>query len=155
VHQPLSRTNGPDVGLEDPEIALRGESVKTLGKGAHELRLHVAGRVWNRRRRQALASDRAPAGGEMVRDVRDQRSPNLKREVVPAEAAGVRMAAQVITIAVAISEVESPDECQLVVDDHELLVVAVDQMLAPIERDLHARAGPEVVTVTADVPAIR
>ena len=64
----------------------------------------------------------------------DDRAAEDGRDVVPAEASPRRMPGAVETVAREIREVDAAHERQLVVDDHELLVMAVQRPLVRVER---------------------
>jgi hypothetical protein len=74
---------------------------------------------------------------------------------VPTQPAAHRMITGVETIAGQRSQVDTPDERDLVVDDHQLLMVAVHRPLARIERALHARAPGQLVAYAAHRGACR
>ena len=63
--------------------------------------------------------------------------------VVPAQAAAHLMVAAVEAVAAERGDVDAADERDLVVDDHELLVVAVHRALVGVERAVHARSAHE------------
>ena len=67
----------------------------------------------------------------MLGDVGDDRAAQARAGVVPAEAPARGMRARVPAVAAEVGEVDAADEGDLVVDDHELLVVAVQGRSCP------------------------
>ena len=62
---------------------------------------------------------------------------------MPTEASARRVARSVETVAGEVGEVDATDECQLVVDDDELLVVTVHRALVRVQRADDLVAGAE------------
>ena len=83
---------------------------------------------------QSLAGDLAPAQDEVPRHVGDGRSSDDGRDVVPAEAPARGMTRPVEPVAGEIGEIDAAHERQLVVDDDELLVMAMQRPLVRVER---------------------
>ena len=90
----------------------------------------------------------------MIGDVCDGRAADPGRRVVPAERIARRMLVRVEPVAVVRGQVDAADEGELAVDDHELLVMAVERPLARVERDLHTRALRECVTNRTHFPPV-
>ena len=85
-----------------------------------------------RRAVERLAADRPPALSEVVVDVAHRGSPDSRADVVPAEAPAGRMVGGVVAVAGVVGDVEASDERDFAVDDHGLLVVAVERVLARV-----------------------
>src|SRR4051812_7112547 len=68
---------------------------------------------------------RAPARGEVRGDVGARRAAEARARVVPAEPAARRVRVRVVAVASELGEVDATHERDLLVDDHELLVMAV------------------------------
>jgi hypothetical protein len=73
--------------------------------------------------------------------------------VVPAEAAAARVLARIEPVARQVGQVDPADERDLVVDDDELLVMAVERPLLRVERHRDARAIYELVPCPTNLPA--
>ena len=126
VDQVLGAAQRAGVGLEDRELAAGEHAVGALGDGADELHGRVALRRHGLGELERLAADGLPAQREVGGDVarrsglgagstrRASRSPLL-----------VRVLVGVVAVAGERGQVDPADERELVVDDHELLVVAV------------------------------
>ena len=69
---------------------------------------------------------------------------------MPAETAAHRMITGVETIAAERGQVDAPDERDLAVDDHQLLVVAMHRPLVRIKRALHAGAAGQLLAHAPD-----
>jgi hypothetical protein len=86
-----------------------------------------------------------PAHEEVPRDVGHDRPLEPDGGVVPAEPVAARVSARVEPVAPEAGQVDPPDECDLVVHDDELLVVAVERTLARVERHRDPGAAGELV----------
>jgi hypothetical protein len=71
----------------------------------------------------------------------DNRAPDERGCVVPAERGAPRMHARVVAIAVEARQVDPADARNAVVDHDELLMVAVERPLLGVERHVHAGAA--------------
>ena len=152
VDQPLGCAQGAEVGGEDGELARGQRVVDVLGHRAGELDLHVAsGRVARAERGQDCARDLAPAHAEVRRDLRDDRALDERAGVVPAERAAVRMPGRVEAVACEIRQVDPSDEGSRVVDDHELLVMAVHRPFPTICGDVHPGDAREPIELRPDI----
>jgi hypothetical protein len=89
----------------------------------------------------------------VVGDVRDDRPLEPHRRVVPAELPARRVAGRVEAVAGVRREVDPADEGDAVVEDDELLVVAVHGPLPRVEADPDPRSALERVAQAAHVPA--
>ena len=119
--------------------------VDLLRDRAYELQLDVARRlrrtarasrspVTSRQRAAKCAATSATAGPV-----------DAARRVVPAEPAAHRVLAGVVAIAAERGDVDTADERDLAVDDHELLVMAVHRTLMRVELAAHARSSRDLV----------
>ena len=98
--------------------------------------------------------DGLPAQREVGGDVAHDRPAQLGGGVVPADPVGlVRVAAGVVAVAGQRGQVDAADERDLVVDDHELLVVAVHHAAVRVELALDLRALHERVALGLDEAA--
>jgi hypothetical protein len=102
-------------------------------------------------RGQVLAGNRGPAHVEVLRDVGDDRAAQPRPGVVPAEAAASGVLRRVPAIAAQVGEIDAADEGDLVVDHDELLVVAVQEALAIVERDADIGVARELPRVGSDL----
>ena len=91
----------------------------------------------------------------MVGDVGDRRAAQPDRGVVPAQWATRRVVGAVVPVAFERGEVDAAHERQLAVDDDDLLVVAVHEVLAVVQRTLHRAVADELVTRLLDHGARR
>ena len=108
------------------------------------------------RQRQRLAGGRLPAQREVGGDVAHDRPFQQRAGVVPADLLLlVRVLVGVVAVAGQRREVDAADERQLVVDDHELLVVAVHHPRAAVELALDLRAAHEPLARGLDLAAAR
>jgi hypothetical protein len=136
-------------------MALGGEVVDPLGDGSHELGLDVARGGRHRDFRQGLALHLLPALSEVPRHVGHDRPPELRRRVVPRVAVADPVDRGVVAIAVQGGEVDAADEGHLVVDDHELLVVAVHRALLRVQCAADPSSAQELGARGPDVAAVR
>src|SRR4051794_37938075 len=90
----------------------------------------------------------------MVGDIGNGRAAHECTGVVPADRAPWQMVTRVESVAFESSEVEAADRRQLVVDDHELLVMAVHRPLAGVECVTDARAAYEPVECLPHLTAV-
>jgi hypothetical protein len=74
---------------------------------------------------------------------------------VPAEPVAARVVVRIQPVAAQGGQVDPAHERRLVVDDDELLVVAVERALSRVERHRDARAAGELVTRLPHFAAIR
>ena len=134
-----------DVGLEHRELAARQHAVGALGHGADELHGRVAG--GRRCPRAARSAWPAVASQRRAKCAATSRTIGPRRQagrVVPADLVRlVRVLVGVVAVAGQRGQVDAADERQLVVDDHELLVVAVHHPRAGVELALDLRAAHE------------
>ena len=122
------------------------------GHGPYELHRETAARgLLGLDGRERLARHLVPAHAEVCRHLLHDRSGDERRGVVPAERAAVRMARRVQAIAREVGEVDAADEGALVVDDHELLVVAVHRPLAAVRSDPDSGVTPEPRQLGVDI----
>ena len=149
-----SRVERARVRLEDPKLAARNGGVDPLRNRPHELQNGVARRRLCARRRQRLAGDLVPAQTEVLGDVRDDRTAKEQRGVVPADGAARDVLVRVPAVAGVVGEIDAADERDAIVDDHELLVVAVHRPLLRVRREADARAELERVPDALDVIAV-
>ena len=96
-----------------------------------------------------------PASVEVPRDVGDDRTLEPQRGVVPAEPFAARVVVRVQPVAGQGGQVDPAHERRLVVDDDELLVVAVERALSRVERHRDARAAGELLARLPHLAAIR
>ena len=96
-----------------------------------------------------------PARVEVARDVADDRAFEPHRRVVPAEPVAGRVIVRVEPVSRQRSQVDPADERGLVVDDDQLLVVAVERPLPRVERHRDARAAGELVARLPHLSAVR
>ena len=94
---------------------------------------------------QRIAADLAPPEPEVRADVGDDRAFEPEARVVPAEPVARRMDAVIESLPAERRQVDAADERNAVVDDHELLVVAVHGALLRVERHRDSRPGDELV----------
>ncbi len=90
----------------------------------------------------------------MLGDVGDDRAFEPNARVVPAHAPARPVVAVVESPAGERREVDAADEGDAVVDDHELLVVAVHRPLLRVEPGLDARSGDELVAHRTHLAAV-
>ena len=127
-----------------------------LGHRAHELRLHSPfDRSGPARVRRRVVRELAPAQEEVRSDVGDERALEPEARVVPAERVARRMLAAVEPLSFEGGQVDAADERDVVVDDDELLVVAVHRPLVRVERHRDARAADELVAHPPHLAAVR
>ena len=106
--------------------------------------------------RQRLARGRLPAQREVRGDVAHDRAAQQAGRVVPADLLLlVRVLGGVVAVAGQRRQVDAADERDLVVDDHELLVVAVHHPRARVELALDLRAAHEPLARGLDLGAAR
>ena len=96
-----------------------------------------------------------PAAGEVLCDICHRRAAHFGGNVVPAEATAHGMVARVETVASEGRQVDAPDERNLSVHDHELLVMTVHGALARVQGALHARTADELLSFTSHPPPRR
>src|SRR5436305_8161140 len=90
----------------------------------------------------------------MARDIRDDGAFESKARVMPADAVAPRMVTRIEPVAAEGRQVEAADVGDAVVDDHELLVVAVHRPLARVELHLDTRPRRELVADPANLAAV-
>ena len=132
VDEALGAGDRANVALEDPVLAVRDRVVHAVGDRPHDLDRVLAGVGRGRRAVQRLPGQLAPAQREVIVDVGDRGAAQARPDVVPAEPAPRRVVARVEPVAGVVGHVDSADERELAVDDHGLLVVAVERMLAGV-----------------------
>ena len=93
----------------------------------------------------ASCVDGLPAQREVGGDVADDRAAQARARVVPADALAVRVLARVVAVAGQRGQVDPADERDLVVDDHDLLVVAVHLAPVGVQHALDPGAAHELV----------
>ena len=93
-----------------------------------------------RDRFQPLSGDGLPAERRVLSHVRDDRTPQLGGQVVPPHLLAQRVGGQIEAICGDVGEIQSTHERDLVVDDHDLLVVGVQRTLPRIEHTADTRA---------------
>ena len=91
----------------------------------------------------------------MLGDVGDDRAFEAKGRVVPADAGTRLVRIRVATVACQVGQVDPPDVGDAVVDEHELLVMAVQRPFLGVEVHLDARAVRQLVAQLADLPPVR
>ena len=133
VDQVLRASERPAVLGEDRELAVGQEAVDLLRHRPQELRLVRAGRFRHRRRCQPLTGHLTPAGLEMGGDINDHRATETDGRIVPAQALPRLVSRRVPPVGGDVGQIEPTDEGHLVVDDQELLVVAVLQVLVGVQ----------------------
>ncbi len=109
---------------------VRREPVEPLRDRSHELQIHLAGAP--RRpcgRPQVLPRDRLPAPGQVLADVRDRGAAQPRGHVVPPPVVRMPDDRACRSGPGEVGEVDAADEGGLIVDDHELFVVAVHRAL--------------------------
>jgi hypothetical protein len=153
IHKPLRAAQGPEVALEDRELAAAQRGIDALRHGAHELHVHAAGRL------AALHSDvgaghRVPAQADVLGDVGDDRPLQPDARVVPPDPAAGVVTPPIEPVAGEGREIEPPDVCDAVVDENELLMVAVHRPFLRVERDLDPRPVHEPVAHRAHLAAV-
>jgi hypothetical protein len=87
---------------------------------------------------------------EVVGDIPNNRALQLGRDVVPAEASPGMVACTVPAVSGQRRKVDAADEGDCVVDDHDLLVMAVHGSLAGIQDTLDLGAGRDLLADRAD-----
>ena len=102
----------------------------------------AGGRRW-RRPLELLTGQLVPAQREVIVDVGHHRAAQARAHVVPAEPAPGGMVARVEPVAGVVGHVDAADERDLAVDDHGLLVVAVERVLARVGLATDARVPGE------------
>ena len=133
VDEPLRRAEGVQVGAERPEVAVGGEAVDALGDRPDQPGRDRAHRLRHRGRRQPLPRHLAPALPKMRHDVGHHRPRRAHRGVVPAVGVAGRVTRRVPAVGAQRGQVKAADERDLVVDDQQLLVVAVEQVLVGVQ----------------------
>src|SRR5439155_3350374 len=155
VDEPLRRAQRPEVRLEDRELAAGQSAVDPFRHRANELDVELA-----RARRRllpavVLARQLAPAEEEVLGDVLDGGAAQEGRGVVPPDARSSRMDRRVEAVAGERGEVDPADERDGVVDDDELLVMAVQRTLAAVEDETNSVSGHELVARGPHLPPVR
>lgn len=110
-----------------------------LRNRAHDLQLLTAGRLGRRGYRQALPGHLTPTLEEVGADVGDSGTAQAGGCVVPSEPPMHGMSALIEAISTEGGEIDAADEGDLVVDDDELLVMAVQRTLLGVQGAAHLR----------------
>ena len=146
VDESLRCLESADVGLEDGEVAPRRCVVDTLGHGADDLELEVAGRRRRDDLRERLTRHFVPAHAEVLGDVGDGGAFDAARMRRASRRRSGRMVIGVVSVARLRGEVDAADERDAIVDDDRLLVVAVHRPFFGIEGALDLRVCDQPVS---------
>ena len=156
VHEPFGRPQRAEVALEYRPLAVPAGFVQPLGNRPHELRLAAA-----------RDGGRMPGLGSPFPVTPSQRMRKCSatsatigsfephRGVMPAEPVAPWVIARVEPVAPQGREVDPAHERGLVVDDDELLVVAVEGTLSCVERQRDPRAADELLARPPNLAAVR
>src|SRR2546430_2526329 len=134
VDEPLRASQGPQIALEDAEIAARQPLVDVVRDRAHDLELGLPRGFRRRAGIELLAGHLLPPQREVRGHVADGWALQPRGRVVPAEPPAGRMRGRVEPVAAESRQVDPADEGDPPVDDHKLLVVAMEGPLAVVER---------------------
>ena len=95
---------------------------------------------------QSLARHLRPAHREVRRDVAHRRSAENAGHVMPAQAAASRVPRLIEAVAGEIGQVDPADERDLVIDDHQLLMVTMQRTFMRIQSTNHRASSAELVS---------
>ena len=150
IDEPLGPPQRAQVALENGELALRHPVVDRLRDGAHELNGRPAERLLPFWRRQLAR----PPQPEVLGDVGDHRPLEPNARVVPPQPPSRRMVAPVEAVAGERRQIDPADVRDAIVDEDELLVVAVHRTLLRVQLHLDAGAVDELVAHLPHLAAI-
>ncbi len=153
VDEALGAADRAHIALEDAELTYRDGLVHVLGDGPHDLDRGMAGSGGRRRSLEPLAAELTPPQREVVVYVEDGGTSNPGAHVVPAEPPASGVVAGVEPITPIVGHVDPADERDLAVDDHGLLVVAVEGVLARIGLAANPGAAGQLLDAVAHLLA--
>ena len=140
-----SRAQRARVRLHNPKVTLRQEVIDLVRDGPHDLKLDVASGGWRRRLLDLLGGHLAPTGGEVRHYIAHRRATDQGGGIVPSQTAAHRMITGVETVAAERRQIDAPDERDLAIHDHQLLVMTMHRPLMRIKRALHSGAADQLL----------
>ncbi len=96
---------------------------------------------------ECLAGELDPAQREVRGDIRHRGAVQARAHVVPAEPAAGGVALGVVAVTAEVGHVDAPDERRVPVDDHDLLVVAVDRVLTRVDLAADLRLAGQLLDI--------